>query len=114
MLEGADILLAPSVTGSDGNQEGIPVAIMEAMAVGSLIISTRHSGIPELVQDGVSGFLVPERDVDALAEKLIYLIEHPEIWPEMGQAGRAFVEANYDISKLNDSLVDIYQQLLHT
>jgi len=54
---------------------------------------------------------MPKRDVDALSEKLIYLIEHPEIWPEMGRAGRAYVEANYDINKLNDRLVDIYQEL---
>ena len=48
----------------------------------------------------------------ALADKLVYLIEHPEIWPEMGRAGRAHVEANYDINKLNDRLVEIYQKLL--
>jgi len=57
-------------------------------------------------------FLVSERDVDALAERLIYLIEHPEIWSEMGRAGRAYVEANYDIDKLNDRLVEIYKELL--
>lgn len=59
-----------------------------------------------------SSFLVPEKDVDALAEKLIYLIEHPEIWLEMGRAGRAHVEANYNINKLNDRLVEIYKELL--
>ena len=47
-----------------------------------------------------------------MAEKLIYLIEHPEIWSEMGRAGRAYVEANYDINKLNDRLVEIYRELL--
>jgi len=113
LLRGADILLAPSVTDSDGNKEGIPVALMEAMAVGLPVVSTLHSGIPELVQDGVSGFLVPERDVDALAERLVYLIEHPEIWPKMGRAGRAHVEANYNIHKLNDRLVEIYQSVLN-
>lgn len=56
-------------------------------------------------------FLVPERDIYVLAERLLYFIEHPEIWPEMGRAGRAYVEANYDINKLNDRLVDIYQEL---
>ena len=60
-----------------------------------------------------SSFLVPERDVDALAEKLVYLIDHREIWPEMGRAGRAYVEANYDINKLNDRLVEIYRELLN-
>ena len=51
--------------------------------------------------------------VDALAEKLIYLIEHPEIWPKMGRASRTYVEANYDINKLNGRLVEIYQRLLY-
>ena len=63
-------------------------------------------------QEQEYSFLVPERDVDALAEKLIYLIEHPEVWLEIGRAGRAHVEANYDINKLNDRLVEIYKELL--
>ena len=112
LLNGADILLAPSVTSQNGDREGIPVTLMEAMARGLPVLSTQHSGIPELVQDGISGFLVPERDVDALADKLDYLISHPEDWAKMGRAGRAFVEENYDINKLNDRLEEIYQQLL--
>lgn len=112
MLNISHIFLGPSVTSAKGDKEGIPVALMEAMATGLPVVSTRHSGIPELVQDGISGFLVPEKDVDALAERLLYLIEHPEIWPKMGSAGRAYVEANYDINKLNDRLVEIYGQLL--
>lgn len=112
LMKDADILLAPSVTAQDGDQEGIPVVLMEALAQGLLVLSTWHSGIPELVQDGISGFLVPERDACTLAEKLMYLIEHQEMWQEMGRAGRAYVEKNYDINKLNDRLVDLYQQLL--
>ena len=57
-------------------------------------------------------FLVPERDVDALADKLIYLIEHPEVWLEMGRAGHAYVKENYDIDKLNNRLVEIYQKII--
>ena len=80
--------------------------------MGLPIVSTLHNGIPEGVLDGKSGFLVPERDVDALTEKLEYLIEHPEIWPDMGQYGRKFVEERYDINKLNQRLVEIYQNLI--
>jgi colanic acid/amylovoran/stewartan biosynthesis glycosyltransferase WcaL/AmsK/CpsK len=112
LLQEADILLAPSVTSQNGDREGIPGAIVEALACGLPILSTRHSGIPEVVQDGESGFLVPERDTDALAEKLAYLIEHPERWPEMGRQGRKYVEEHYDIDRLNDRLVEIYQELL--
>ncbi len=112
LLQEADVLLAPSVTSQNGDCEGIPGVIMEALAWGLPVLSTRHSGIPEVVQEGESGFLVPERDADALAEKLEYLIKHPELWLEMGRKGRKYVEQHYDIDKLNDRLVEIYQQLL--
>lgn len=112
ILNNSHILLAPSVISKDGDQEGIPVVLMEAMAMGLPVVSTLHSGIPELVKDGVTGFLAPERDVDALADKLNYLIEHSELWIEMGQAGRKHVEEHYNINKLNDNLVKIYKNLL--
>lgn len=111
LMKRSDILLAPSVTGADGDQEGIPVVLMEALAQGMPVISTYHSGIPELVQDGKSGFLVPEKDVNALADKLIYLIEHPDVWPQMGQVGRNYIEENYMVDKLNDRLIEIYRQV---
>ena len=62
MLDDADVFLLPSVTGADGDMEGIPVALMEAMAVGIPVVSTLHSGIPELVEADKSGWLVPEND----------------------------------------------------
>jgi colanic acid/amylovoran biosynthesis glycosyltransferase len=101
-----------SVTANNGDQEGIPVVLMEAQAIGLPVISTYHSGIPEVVIDGKSGFLVHEKDVDALAEKIEYLIEHPELWSEIGREGRKFVEERYDIKKLNQKLVEIYQALV--
>ncbi len=109
ILNNSHIFTAPSVTAKDGNQDAPLNVLKEAMAMGLPVVSTRHGGIPELVQDGISGFLVPERDVDVLAEKLAYLVQHPEEWPRMGQAGRAYVEAHYDTNKLNDQLVKIYQ-----
>lgn len=112
LINTSHILLAPSVTDENGDQEGIPTVIMEAMATGLPVISTYHSGIPELVQNGISGFLVPERDVDTLTEKLRYLIEHSELWDEMGKAGRKFVESHHNIHILNDKLVEIYQNMI--
>ena len=112
VLDESHILLAPSVTSAQGDQEGIPVVLMEGLAMGLPVLSTVHSGIPELIQDGVSGFLVKEGDVDALADKLRYLVEHSDLWAKMGRAGRAFVEQHFDINKLNDQLVDLYRKLL--
>lgn len=112
ILDDSHIFIAPSVTAKDGNQDAPINVLKEAMAMGLPVISTYHGGIPELVQDGLSGYLVPERDVDALADKLNLLIQHPEKWAAMGQAGRAYVEEYYDLEKLNDKLVEIYQQVL--
>jgi colanic acid/amylovoran biosynthesis glycosyltransferase len=112
ILDNSHIFIAPSVTAADGNQDAPVNTLKEAMAMGLPVISTRHGGIPELVADGVSGYLVPERDADAIAIKLTYLITHPELWENMGKAGRARVEEQYDMNKLNDELVAIYQQML--
>ena len=112
-LREAHVLIAPSVTAPNGDQEGIPNTVKEGMAVGLPVLSTLHSGIPELVEDGVSGFLVPEHDIAALTERLVYLSDHPECWAQMGRAGRTKIETEYDIEALNDELVSLYQQLVH-
>lgn len=114
LIRDSDILLAPSVTTKDGDQEGTPTVLMEAMATGLPVISTKHSGIPELVKDGESGFLVPERDVDALADKILYLIGHPRVRLSMGLTGRKFVEKNYNIKKLTQELEEVYQELINS
>jgi colanic acid/amylovoran biosynthesis glycosyltransferase len=88
------------------------LVLQEAQAVGLPIVSTSVGGIPEGMLDGKSGFLVPERDVDALSDRLRYLVEHPELWPEMGRCGRRLVEEKYDIKMLNSKLVRIYDALL--
>ncbi|MGF1495586.1 MAG: glycosyltransferase [Elainellaceae cyanobacterium] len=111
-LSNCHLFIAPSVTASDGNQDAPINVLKEAMALGLPVISTVHGGIPELVQDGVSGFLVPERDVDALVAKLDYLIMHPERWYEMGKAGRTFVESHFNLEHLNDELVRLYERLI--
>lgn len=112
VLANSDILLAPSVTAADGDQEGIPVAIMEGMAMTLPVVSTWHGGIPELVQDGATGILVREADVKALTTGLTRLIEHPEMRVAMGQAGRARVAAEHNASIQADRLVEIYRRVL--
>jgi len=111
-MKNSHILAAPSIVASDGDEEGIPNVVKEAMAVGLPVVSTLHGGIPELVDDAVSGFLVTEKNVDELEDRLIFLIDHPERWSEMGHAGREKVVNFFDINKLNDSLVKRYRQLL--
>lgn len=112
LMKAAHIFLAPSITDERGNQEGLPVVLMEAQALGMPVVSTFHSGIPELVRDGLSGFLVPEGDVAGMEEKLEYLVENPAIGFAMGREGSKCVSENFDINKLNDRLIEIYESLL--
>lgn len=106
------IFILPSITSTKGDQEGQGLVIQEAQSMGLPIISTLLGGIPESIIEGKSGFLAPEKDIDALAERLEYLIKHHELWPEIGRVGRRYVEENFDIHKLNDRLIKIYQQVL--
>lgn len=111
VYEGAHIFLLPSVTASDGDQEGMPVVLMEAQASGMPIVATQHSGIPEVVADGIAGFLTPEKNIEALVDRLAYLIDNSKDWPRIGRAGRLFVESQFDIAKLNLQMNEHYRKL---
>jgi colanic acid/amylovoran biosynthesis glycosyltransferase len=111
LLREAHILVAPSVTAASGDTEGIPNTVKEAMASGLPVVSTWHGGVPELVEDGVSGLLAPEKDAAALADRLAYLIDHPDLWRRLSQAARHKVEAEFDIEALNDKLLGLYRGL---
>ncbi len=108
LMNQANIFILASVTAQDGDQEGIPLSLREAMAVGLPVISTRHSGIPELIEDGKTGCLVPEKDIDGLVRACEYLISNPPKYAEMGRAARKFVEENLGIAKLNHRLEELY------
>lgn len=111
ILNEAAIFVLPSVTSKGGDMEGIPVSLMEAMARGLPVISTYHSGIPELVQDGVCGFLVPEGDDESLARAIERMIDSAPQWPEIGRAGRLIVEKSFDRQRLGHRLLDYYREV---
>jgi colanic acid/amylovoran biosynthesis glycosyltransferase len=102
----AHIFLLPSIS------EALPVVLMEAQAIGLPIIATDVGSVAEAIVDSRSGFLVPSRDVNALVEKIEYLVEHSELWPKMGRYGRKFIEENYNIRKLNQKLLKTYQNII--
>ncbi len=112
MMERSHLFLAPSVTASDGDMEGIPTAIMEAMASGMPVISTMHSGIPELVKDKETGLLCKERDFEALASAIQFLAANHELWPDFGRAGRHLVETEFNVSVQNARLMEMYKDLV--
>jgi colanic acid/amylovoran biosynthesis glycosyltransferase len=98
-MKQSDIFILPSVTSSTGDKEGIPVSLMEAMAHGLPVVSTWHSGIPELVEDSVSGFLVPERDIHALTEAILRLLMDGATRKALGDAARRKVAKDYNAER---------------
>jgi colanic acid/amylovoran biosynthesis glycosyltransferase len=110
-LREAHVFVLPSVTAHDGDVEGIPVSLMEAMAAGLTVVSTYHSGIPELIKDQKTGFLVPERDVEALARKLFWIAENPTECEHIALAARRKVEADFNADVLNDEFAHIITRL---
>jgi glycosyltransferase involved in cell wall biosynthesis len=83
--------------GSDGNRDGLPTVLTEAMALKVPVVATPVTGIPELVDDGRTGLIVPERDPAALAAAIRRLIEEPETARRLAKAGRARVERDFDL-----------------
>lgn len=112
-LRRAHFLMAPSVTASDGDSEGgAPVCLLDAQASGLPILATTHCDIPEATVPGKSALLAPERNAEALAAHLEQLLSHPEQWPAMGRAGRAHIEAEYDIRRQGARMAEVYDALL--
>jgi colanic acid/amylovoran biosynthesis glycosyltransferase len=112
-MERAHVFCLPCRVGPDGDSEGIPNSLKEAMASGLPVVSTDHAGIPELVEDGVSGYLAPEHDVGALTDILEHLLREPERWEAMGRAGRSKVEAEFSVGTVARQLEsEVYRPLL--
>lgn len=108
-LRQADVFALPSVVGRDRDQDGIPVVLMEAMAMGVPVVSTRLSGITELVQDGVNGLLVAPNDAPALADAIQRLLHDPALARHFSRHGRATVEREFDIEVSAERLAVLYE-----
>jgi colanic acid/amylovoran biosynthesis glycosyltransferase len=103
-LRAHDLFLLPSVTARNGDTEGVPVALMEAMAAGLLAVSSRHSGIPELIAHNQSGLLAGERDAQELSRHLEWAADHPQDCERLALNARAAVERNFNNRALHDAL----------
>lgn len=103
------VFLAPSLTADDGDAEGgVPVSLIEMAASGMAVVSTRHCDIPEAIIDGKTGWLAPERDPEALAAHLEWLIYHPDDWLPFQLAGRAHIETEYSAQTQGVRLAEHY------
>lgn len=100
-ISAADIFMLPSVTAQNGDMEGIPVVLMEAMALGVPVLTSHHSGIPELVKDGETGVLVPERDEGAISRKLKMLLFDRNLHRKVSYNARQFVEKHHNEETLH-------------
>jgi glycosyltransferase involved in cell wall biosynthesis len=106
------LFLHPSEVGADGDREGVPNALLEAMASGLPVCATQHGGIPEAVQHGVSGLLVPEGDADALAAQMLGLTESPEWYSEMSAAAAKRVADEFELGAQTRRLEGIYSEVI--
>ena len=106
------IFLHPSQTGRDGNQEGIPNSMLEAMATGLPVFATEHGGIPEAIENGVNGVLVPERDDEALARAMLNAAQDPGLLSRIARAGAEAVRQNFDSAAQVRRLEDIYLRMI--
>lgn len=112
LLARADLFVLPSVVARDGQMEGIPVALMEALAHGLPVVTTRLSGIPELVRDGETGLLAEPGDPASLARALAAVLADPDAAAERARAGRALVEREFDLTASARELSRLLRQTL--
>lgn len=111
-LRQAHIFILPSCTATNGDREGLPKTLVEAAAMELPIVSTRHSGIPEVVMNNKGGFLVKEHDVQGLTQGMMRLIEQPLLRPEMGEQGRRIVCERFDLQKELDSIEALFYEMI--
>lgn len=99
VVAGATVFAAPCVVSEDGNRDGLPTVLLEAMALGTPCVATPVTGIPEVVVDGVTGLLVPERDPAALAAALARLLDDRDLARNLATRARGLVEAEFDVRR---------------
>jgi colanic acid/amylovoran biosynthesis glycosyltransferase len=108
-LDASDLFVLPSVISQDGQMEGLPNVLIEALACGLPVVTTRLSGIPELVEDGVIGALAEPGDPESLRAALQRVLDDPEAAQRWAQAGRARVEEEFDIQRSSSVLASLFR-----
>lgn len=102
-----------SITALNGDQEGTPVAILEASAAGLPVIATIHAGIPDVIIDGQTGFLVEQHDVDAMAQKMLQILENKSFAQQMGKKGKERIKANFSQERHMGVIDQLIKKVIH-
>ncbi len=111
-MRSAMMLVLPSINTRTGRVEGLGMVLLEAAALGVPVVATRVGGIPEGVEDGRTGLLVPEQDPDALCQAMLALVDNPTQRLRMGADGRKFVQRRFDSRRQNEALEAFYAALI--
>lgn len=101
-----------SIVADDGDSEGTPVAILEASAAGLPIVSTFHAGIPDVIIDKVTGLLVEEKEVEKMANAMLFLLDNPDVAQKMGEKGRENIATNFSMDKHIGKLQQILEDAI--
>jgi colanic acid/amylovoran biosynthesis glycosyltransferase len=112
LIKQATMLVLPSVTAKTGDAEGLGMVLLEGAAQGIPLIGTRHGGIPEAIEDGKTGYLVLEREVDLLGARMHELLDDAGLRHEMGHKARSLIESRFDIQKQTKKLESYYNLVL--
>jgi glycosyltransferase involved in cell wall biosynthesis len=106
-MASAALFLQHSVTTAQGETEGLPSSIQEAMAAGAAVVATRHAGIAEAIEPGRNGLLVAEHDLDACAAAIERLLDNPQMAAEMARQARADAVERFDAKRLMERLENL-------
>lgn len=107
-LQQAAVFAAPCIVGTDGNRDGLPTVLLEAMALGVPCISTDVTGIPEAIKHNHTGLIVPQKNAAALAQEINHLLNHPQERARLAQQARRLIEQSFDIDKNTATLRSIF------
>jgi glycosyltransferase involved in cell wall biosynthesis len=105
-LNTLDVFVFPSL------QEALGTAVLEALAMKKAVVASRVGGIPEIIIEGESGLLIDPQNASAIADKVIGLLQNPELRRAMGEQGRRRVETRYDNRQMVRRLEDLYREML--
>lgn len=110
----SDIFVLPSITASDGNSEGQGRVLQEAQAMELPVVATRHNGIPEGILEGITGLLVPERDIESLSDSIRTLLNDSELRQSMGKKGRELIVSKFNNVELVGKLAEYYERIMNS